>query len=458
MKRSKEVKATPKTRQMPRKERRSKSKFWLFGNGCANGPQFNMCVPIFNNLAKLIGYLHSHSQRAVNFTASFKSATGRENLSADKLQKRLLLCLYGLGTNTALKRMSAGAGTGENYAALLYVRQRFITKDALRTAIQEVVNATLQRRQESLWGEGTTTCASDSKKFGSYDQNLRTEWHLRYGGRGVMIYWHVERRAVCIYAQLKTCSSSEATAMIEGLLRHDTDMEVAKNYVASHGQSEVAFAFCHLLNFHLMPRLKAIHKQKLYCPDAGNPDAFPHLQTALTRPINWALIERHYHEMVKYATALKLGTADTESILRRFTRNNLQHPTYKALAELGKAIKTTFLCDYLSQESVRREIQEGLNIVELWNSVNDFIFFGKGGEFASNNLEDQEITMLCLHLVQISLAYVNTLMIEQVLSEAEWQTQLTEADRRALTPLIYGHINPYGRFPLDLKERLHLDL
>jgi TnpA family transposase len=37
----------------------------------------------------------------------------------------------------------------------------------------------------------------------------------------------------------------------------------------------------------------------------------------LTRPINWALIERHYHEMVKYATALKLGTADTESILRR---------------------------------------------------------------------------------------------------------------------------------------------
>ena len=99
-----------------------------------------------------------------------------------------------------------------------------------------------------------------------------------------------------------------------------------------------------------------------------------------------------------------------------------------------------------------------LNIVELWNSVNDFIFFGKGGEFASNNLEDQEITMLCLHLVQISLAYVNTLMIEQVLSEPDWQTQLTEADRRALTPLIYGHINPYGRFHLDLKERLQLDL
>jgi TnpA family transposase len=34
--------------------------------------------------------------------------------------------------------------------------------------------------------------------------------------------------------------------------------------------------------------------------------------------------------MVKYATALKQGTANPEAILRRFTRNNIQHPTYRA--------------------------------------------------------------------------------------------------------------------------------
>jgi TnpA family transposase len=51
--------------------------------------------------------------------------------------------------------------------------------------------------------------------------------------------------------------------------------------------------------------------------------------------------------MVKYATALPLGTAETDAMLRRFTRNNVQHPTYKALAELGRAMKTIFLCRYL---------------------------------------------------------------------------------------------------------------
>jgi TnpA family transposase len=82
---------------------------------------------------------------------------------------------------------------------------------------------------------------------------------------------------------------------------------------------------------------------------------------------------QEYDNMVKYATALRLGTAEIEAILRRFTRNNLQHPTYKALVELGKARRTIFLCRYLRLRELRREIQEGLNIIENWNSANDFI-------------------------------------------------------------------------------------
>ena len=44
------------------------------------------------------------------------------------------------------------------------------------------------------------------------------------------------------------------------------------------------------------------------------------------------------------------------------------------------------------------EIHEGLNVVENWNSANGFVFFGKGGEIATNRREDQEISVHALHL------------------------------------------------------------
>ena len=48
-------------------------------------------------------------------------------------------------------------------------------------------------------------------------------------------------------------------------------------------------------------------------------------------------------------------------------------------------------------------------------------------------------------------------MIQQILAEPDWENRLEMEDLRALTPLIYAHVNPYGRFHLDLDERLPLD-
>jgi TnpA family transposase len=149
--------------------------------------------------------------------------------------------------------------------------------------------------------------------------------------------------------------------------------------------------------------------------------------------------------------------ADAESLLRRFTRANALHPAYKALAELGKAIKTIFLCRYLGSEELRQEVNEGLNVVESWNATNGFVFYGRAGELTTNRKDDQEMSLLCLHLLQASLVYVNTLMIQRVLTEKQWLERMTPRDLSALSPLLTQHINPYGRFDLDMTARIPIE-
>lgn len=392
----------------------------------------------------------------VNFIDSFIPSSTKEIIDKEKLRERLLFIILGYGTNTGLKSLVSGT-EDLTYREVLHTKARYLSTDNLRNAIRMVVNQLLHIRLPALWGSYTTSVASDSTFFEASDQNLMSQWHPRYRGKGVMVYWHVEKKSLCIYSQLKSCASSEVSSMIEGVLRHCTDLEVQKNYVDTHGASEVGFAFSYLLGFELFPRFKNIAHQKLSLVEKGDSQKYPHMSSITHKAIRWDLIAAQYDQMIKYATALKIGTASAEAIMKRFTRNNIQRPVYKALSELGKALKTIFLCRYLSSKDLRQEIHEGLNVVERWNGINILIFYGKNGVFRSQKSEELELSMLCLHLLQLSLVYINTVMLQQVIEESKWLPRMSIEDKRAITPLLSEHVSLYGKFMLDLNQRIPLN-
>lgn len=258
---------------------------------------------------------------------------------------------------------------------------------------------------------------------------------------------------MAINSQLPHCAASEVAAMVEGAMHHRTEMDVAANYVDSHGQSEIGFGITKLLGFELKPWLKRINVTKLYLPDTEFRAQVPDLAPVLSRrgPIRWDLIAQQYDHLVKYATAINNRTASTEAILRPFTRA-ATHPTYQAMLEVGRAQRTIFLCRYPRSRDEQRE-NSGLNVVESWNGANAQIHYGKAGDIASNRRDEQEMSVLCLHILQAAMVY---LAIQEVLAEPEWARTFTPTDYRGLTPLIWAHVAMHGEFKLNMNTRLTL--
>ena len=197
--------------------------------------------------------------------------TGQQSRSKD------IHNIYAYGTGAGLRVVAAGE---HPYSEddLRYARRRFLSVPGARQVARVIANATFAARHSWLWGQGTTAVASDSTHFSVFDQNIFTEYHSRYkrAKRGVLIYWTVDMvGAMAIYSQLLSCSASEVHAMVEGAMRHGSEMDLQTNYVDFHGASFIGFGITRLLNFDLVARFKQINIMKLYLPGKGESFSYP---------------------------------------------------------------------------------------------------------------------------------------------------------------------------------------
>ncbi|ERP98379.1 hypothetical protein Q669_20630 [Labrenzia sp. C1B10] len=56
------------------------------------------------------------------------------------------------------------------------------------------------------------------------------------------------------------------------------------------------------------------------------------------------------------------------------------------------------------------------------------------------------------------MVYVNTRMMQSVLTGPAWLARLSADGDCRLSPTIHSHINPYGRFDIDLDKRIDFEL
>ncbi|GAA3307806.1 hypothetical protein GCM10020219_007360 [Nonomuraea dietziae] len=173
--------------------------------------------------------------------------------------------------------------------------------------------------------------------------------------------------------------------MIEGAVRHGTTMKVEGNYVDSHGQTEIGFGVTMLLGFDLLPRIKQINKVKLYRVESGEGDLSARRTPA--DPVDPLASDRtglraddHVHDRHQAGHRLHRG-----------------HPVPVRRLRLPPGLPGHAGGRPRAEDHLRRPLPAAVraasgdpgrvNIVESSNGGNSVIFYGKGGDIATNRRE-----------------------------------------------------------------------
>lgn len=392
--------------------------------------------------------LITHTEKWLNLSPKFKPISGVNTRIANH-QQRFIASLFCYGCNLGPVQ-TARSVTGINRKQIAWVNTHFVTEDRLDSAIEQVINYYNKYKLPKYWGSGKSASA-DGTKWDVYEQNLLSEYHIRYGGYGGIGYYHVSDTYIALFSHFIPCGVYEAVYILDGLLKNTSDIQPDTLHGDTQAQNESVFGLAYLLGIKLMPRIRNLKKLTLYKPF---PDMnLQHIDGLFTDVINWDIIQTHLPDMLRVVLSIKAGKIMASTILRRLGTHNRKNKLYFAFRELGRAIRTGFLMDYFRDEDLRKMIQAATNKSEEYNGFTKWIAFGNNGKITSNLRQEQTKMIKYNHLVANLLVLYNVNEMTRVINDLIEEGFPIDADLlRSLSPYRTEHINRFGKYRVDLEK------
>lgn len=387
-------------------------------------------------------------ERWLDLHMLFKPIAGTQS-RLDDPRRRFITTLFCYGCNLGATQTSRSV-KGINRRQISWLNLKYVTEEALDKAIVQVTNAYAKFELPGYWGSGKSASA-DGTKWDLYEQNLFSEYHIRYGGYGGIGYYHVSDKYIALFSRFISCGVYEGIYILDGLIENESDIRPDTLHGDTHAQNYAVFAVSFLLGIKLMPRIRGIHKLSFFRPSASS--KFQNIDDLFDTAINWKLIETHFSEMLRVVVSIKLGRITASTILRRFGTANQKNRLSQAFRELGRVVRTLFLLDYVDSPVLRKVINAATNKSEAFNNFIQWVFFGGEGIIQENVAHEQRklikyshlvSNMVCLHNVQSM-----TVAIRQFRDEG---TPVTAEMLGFLSPYRTWHINRFGDYVLDFER------
>ena len=291
---------------------------------------------------------------------------------------------------------------------------RHVTEEKLDNAITKVINAYNQFELPKYWGTGKSASA-DGTKWDVYEQNLLSEYHLRYAGYGGIGYYHISDTYIALFSHFIPCGVYEAVYILDGLLNNKSDIQPDSIHGDTQAQSEAVFGLSYLLGIKLMPRIRRMKHLKYYRADKK--DRYEHINDLFNDTIKWELIKKYLPDMLRIALSIKAGKITASTVLRRLGTYSRKNKLYLALRELGRVVRTVFLLQYISEAELRQLIQSATCKSEEFNYFVKWVLFGGEGVIAENLRHEQRKIIKYNHLVANLLILYNVSAMTKTIGE-----------------------------------------
>jgi TnpA family transposase len=360
----------------------------------------------------------------------------------------IMAALMGMGLNVGLLKMSE-ATPGITYYQMANTVEWRMYEDSFNKAQATLVNFHHSLNIPIYWGEGKTS-SSDGMRVQIGVNALNSVHNPHYGsGKGATMYRWVSDQYSSFYAQVVNTNTRDAIHFVDGLLHHETDLEIEEHYTDTAGYSDQVFGLCHLFGFRFAPRLRDLSNLDLF--SFSPPSNFPKIEKLLKSKINTKLIQDNFDDVLRLAHSIREGKVSGSLIMSKLGSYARQNKLAAALKEMGKIEKTIFILDYISNEALRRRIQKGLNKGEATNALARAIFFGKRGELHEKALKDQLQRASALNIIINAISVWNTVYLEKAINYLKEKNVLREDLLSYISPLDWEHINFLGEYTFNMK-------
>lgn len=323
----------------------------------------------------------------------------------------------------------------------------------LMRANQRVTSFQQRHSITELWGKG---------KFASSDaMSIDTSRHL-FNARvdpkrrtyGVGIYTHILNSHGIVHNQPVVLNERQAGPAIEGAVRYNESQPanlLSKLAVDTHGYTNVGMTISKMHGIDLCPRLKDLSERRLFIPRGMK--APEELESVVVRDISFKSIDKGWDELLRVVASIKTGRVSAAVLMQRLGSAAQGDLLHRAADQLGRLLRTLYLCDYLSNPEFRREIHTVLNRGESVHLLQRAVYTGKiAPERGRRRLELIAISGAHALLTNIVIAW-NTHRLQSVAERWRLEKRPIEDEWLArMAPTHFRHINFRGQLSFGIER------